>query len=192
MLTRQEAISDFDFSRGRIIPDRLTRAAHAHYLPVVEKVLTLYREGMGLTRAQLHRQAAALFDEIPDCPARRIAALVKLLDDVSEFESDRGRRAAKLRRRVFRSAACRHPLVSSAEGVFGNEQWLVKQQIAAELKMSWSEVERRLFADVMEFHPLKSFDGYANAAELLARYNVAQVQACLSRAVRMTVWANAD
>lgn len=44
----------------------------------------------------------------------------------------------------------------------------------------------------MEFHPLKAFHGYESAAALLARYNVAQVQACLYRATRMTLWAKTD
>ena len=46
--------------------------------------------------------------------------------------------------------------------------------------------------DVMQFHRLKGFEGYASGDELLARYNVAQTQAVLYDAVSMTVWAKED
>lgn len=192
MLTRQESIAEYDFHNQRIFPDRLTRAGHSQYLPIVEQLLQLYRDGAGLTRRQLHAQAETIFESIPDCPARRIAAFIKLLDDVSDYESDKGGKAAKLRQSVFRAAATKHPLVTQASHIFGAEQWAVKNNIANDLQMKWPEIERKLFADVIEFHPLKSFNGYENGAALLARYNVAQVQAALYRAVRMTIWANSD
>ena len=44
----------------------------------------------------------------------------------------------------------------------------------------------------MEFQRLKAFDGYTDGRGLLARYNVAQVQAALFDAVSMTVWAADD
>ncbi len=192
MLTKQEALAEYDFVTGRIYPDRLTRATHAHYLPVAEQLLDLYANGIGSTRQQIHQRAAEIFEPLADCPIRRLAGLIKLLDDVSEYESDRGKKAATLRRNVFRAAAGQHPLVEVPTGIFESEQWRVKHQIATDLKLTWSQIERRLFADFIEFHPLKSFAGYNGSAALLARYNVAQVQACLYRASRMTLWAQAD
>jgi hypothetical protein len=50
----------------------------------------------------------------------------------------------------------------------------------------------RLYADVMQFQPLREFVGYPDGAALLSRYNVAQVQAALYRAVSMTVEATDD
>ncbi len=37
-----------------------------------------------------------------------------------------------------------------------------------QLGKSWAEIERELFADVIEFHRLVEFEGYDNEADLLA------------------------
>ena len=96
---------------------------------------------------------------------------------------------AELRKRVFRMAAAKHPLVTLPDPLFESGKQVVKQQIANELGMSWGQIERALFADVMQFHRLKEFEGYASAGELLARYNMAQCQVVLYDAVSMVVGA---
>ncbi len=48
-----------------------------------------------------------------------------------------------------------------------------------------AEIEERLFADVLEYHKLTSFDGFADPRSLLSRYNLAQVQVALFSAVSM-------
>lgn len=192
MLTRQHAISEFDFANGRIHPDRLTRVADAPYLAISQAVLEVYRNGVGFTRRQLHQRVESLFEQVPDCPSRRISAFIKLLDDESEFERDRNRKSAKLRREVFRAAARHHPLVNQADQIFGSDQRMIKKQIADGRKTTWREIEDRLFADIIEFHRLTSFPGYGDPEDLLSRYNVAQIQACLYRATRMTIWARDD
>lgn len=192
MLRSEESLVEYDFRRGLVLPDRLTRPAHDHYLGAANLLLELYRNSIGLTRQHIHQRAEQILDQLGDCSSRRVAAFVKLLDDVSQYDLDAGRQAAKLRQQVFQAAASKHPLVSSASGIFTSDHWTVKQEIARQLNMPWPEIERKLFADVIEFHTLKSFEGYENAAALLARYNVAQVQACLYRATKMVLWANSD
>ncbi len=192
MLTSAEALATFDFRNGHVLPDRLTRYAHAPYLAAGDELLTVYREGIGATRQQVHQRAERVLAKLSDCSSRRMAAFIKLLDDVSEYESDRGRKAAELRRQVFQAAAKHHPLVSQEQGIFVSEHWSVKKSIAESLQMPWAEIERKLYADVIEFHTLKAFQGYETAAALLARYNVAQVQASLYRATRMTLWVRSD
>jgi predicted nuclease of restriction endonuclease-like RecB superfamily len=155
-------------------------------------MLRVYRNGAGRTRKELHRAVEAIFVGEADCPVRRIAAFCKLLDDASVYHRDRKSAAAKLRRTVFRLAAASHPLVHEATGLFEFREREVKDQIAAQLGTTWPLLERELFADVIEFHRLKSFTGYADGETLLARYNVAQVQAALYRAESMTVWASDD
>jgi len=130
--------------------------------------------------------------EEEDCPARRIEAFCKLLDDAATYEQDRRGKAAALRREVFGMATEKHPLVRSADRLFDHEEAEVKAEIAAKLGRSWIEIDRELFADVIDFHRLKSFEGYADGPALLARYNVAQVQTALFGAVSMTVWADDD
>jgi uncharacterized protein len=192
MLTREHALAVYDLETGRILPDRLTRRTHRRYVDYAERMLAIYRDGAGRTRRDLHRSVERVFQHEPDCPARRIAAFCKLLDDASIYHRDRRGRAAELRRRVFRMAAARHPLVTERDGLFEAEERNVKEEIAAQLGSSWPEIEGGLFGDVIEFHRLREFPGYPNAAALLARYNVAQVQAALYRATSLHVWASGD
>jgi uncharacterized protein len=192
MLTRGEALTDYDFQTGRVLPDRLTQPAHRHYLHYAQRMLAIYRAGTGKTRRELHRAVQSVFAAEPDCPQRRIAAFAKLLDDVSAYDRDRRGRAVDLRKQVFRLAGNYHPLVQSADRLFESGEAKTKTWIAAKLGRPWKEIDRDLFADVIEFHRLLRFDGYDTPAALLSRYNVAQVQAALYDAASMTVWATED
>src|SRR5262249_15499152 len=100
MLTREQAIAEFDFERGLLLPDRLTTKSHSRYLEYAERMLDVYRRGAGRTRRDLHRAVAGVFVEEFDCPQKRIDAFCKLLDEASEFERDRRGQAAGLRREV--------------------------------------------------------------------------------------------
>lgn len=190
MLTRELAIARLE--NGRVIPDRLTQRSNGRYLAHAERMLTIYREGIGQTRRELHRRVEAVLAVEDDCPPRRIDAFAKLLDDVSTYRQDRKHQAAALRREVFRHAAAFHPLVRRADRPFDHEEAAVKAQIAAALGRTWADIDRELFADVVDFHRLSDFRGYPDARALLARYNVAQAQAALFGAVSMTVWATRD
>lgn len=192
MLTREHAIAEFDFQRSRILPDRLTQKSHGAYLGYAERMLHVYRLGVGRTRRELHRAVENILAREEDCPARRIAAFAKLLDDASAYHQDTGGRAAKLRREVFQMAAASHPLVRRVDRLFDHAESDVKAQIAERLGRPWTEIETELFADVIDYHRLARFDGYPDGRALLARYNVAQVQVALYSAVSMTVWATDD
>lgn len=192
MLTRELAIADYDFRTGAVLPDRLTQKSHAQYVRYAEQMLHVYRKGIGRTRRELHRAVQSVFAAEEDCPARRIDAFCKLLDDVSVYERDQGGQAASLRREVFQMAAARHPLVRKADRLFESEEAAVKREIAARLGRPWGGIDRELFGDVIDFHRLLEFPGYPDGKALLARYNVAQVQAALFHAVSMTVWATDD
>ena len=192
MLTRELAIAEYDYERRRVLPDRLTRNLHQQYLAYAERMLRVYRAGIGRTRRELHQAVWGIFAREPDCPPRRIEAFAKLLDDAGAYEHDRKGRAAALRREVFRLAAPQHPLVRRSDRLFGHAEAEVKATIAARLGRTWDQIDRELFADVIEFHRLVRFEGYPDPSALLARYNVAQVQAALFDAVSMTVWAGED
>lgn len=190
MLRREHAITEYQ--GGKVFPDRLGQKQHSHYLGYAERMLDIYTGGVGQSRRQLHRAVRAVFENEPDCPARRIEAFCKLLDDGSEFEEDRGGKAAQLRHKVFRMAAGMHPLLRRADRLFGSEEAAVKAEIAQKLGRPWEEIDADLFSDVFEFRRLKSFERYENAQALLARYNVAQVQVALFDAESMMVWATDD
>jgi predicted nuclease of restriction endonuclease-like RecB superfamily len=190
MLTREFAITEY--KSGQIIPDRLTRKSHAHYVGLIDRALNVYRNGVGRTRCELHRSVQHLFAEELECPLRRINAFCKLLDEKSTFDRDRGGRSAKLRKQVFRLAGVHHPLVRQADRLFESSETEVKHEIAKMIGKTWGEIERELFADIIQFHRLAEFKGYEHGEEFLARYNVAQSQAVLYDATSMTVWAGDD
>jgi len=191
MLTSEQAIVAYE--RGRAVPDRLTRRAHAHYEEYARRMLLAYRHGVGTTRRELHRSVEGILANEPACETRRVQAFSKLLDDASEFDSDPSGKAAKLRLQVFDLAAGRHPLVERRDQLFENTEAEVKARVAEQLGRPWDEIEGGLYADVLDFQRLRAFEpGYGDATALLARYNVAQVQACLYRAERVVVTAGAD
>lgn len=189
MLTSDQSIVVYDDGLAR--PDRLTRKQHGHYLRYAERMLAIYRAGIGRRRRELHRDVQALFDDEPDCEPRRIAAFCKLLDELAAYHSD-ARGAAALRLRVFAVAAEYHPLVGERSRLFDHVESEVKSRIAAHIGRPWTEIERDLYADVISEHRLVRFGDDADAERLLSRYNVAQVQACLYRAERATILARDD
>jgi predicted nuclease of restriction endonuclease-like RecB superfamily len=190
MLTSDQSI--VEYKAGRAIADRLTQSTHRHYLNYAESMLAIYRNGEGRQRRQLHHQIESLFADEPDCPVRRIQAFCKLLDDRSIYRGDLEGKASKLRLKVFTAAARFHPLVEQPDRLFEYEQTKIKTQLADELGLPWSEIEQGLYSDVMTYQVLERFEGYPNASALLSRYNVAQLQACLYRAERMTILATDD
>lgn len=195
MLTRAEAIAEF--KGERVVPDRLPIARRAVYLAYAGEMLHLYHEGAGSTRGELHRSVSEVLREEPDCPAARVAAFAKLLDDAAVFDGARGGKAARLRGQIYEAAAAHHPLVECPAGggdlFAGPPAANVREQVARAVgQAGWAEVDAVLFADVIEFHRLVSFAGYPDAAALLDRYDVAQAQAALYGAVGMRVWVERD
>ena len=190
MLTRELAIARFE--NGEVIPDRLSRKSDGDYLDYADRMLEIYREGVGLTRRSLHQAVQRVFNEQVDCPGRRIQAFCKLLDDASEFSKGDRRKIVQLRQSVFRAAAKHHPLVIDRDSLFESQESEVKRNIAKDHDMDWPELSRKLFSDLIENHELKSFEGYADGVALLSRYNVAQTQVVMFDAVRMTIQATGD
>ncbi|HQI29228.1 MAG TPA: DUF790 family protein, partial [Sedimentisphaerales bacterium] len=77
--------------------------------------------------------------------------------------------------------------------LFESEEQPIKENIARQIgRPSWAALESELFADVFEYNTLLEFRGFPSPEALLARYNVAQVQAALFDAVSLTVWARAN
>ena len=190
MLSSEQSI--VEYADGQAFPDRLTQKRHAHYLDYATRMLRVYEHGIGRTRRDLHRAIEAIFTDELDCPTQRVAAFCKMLDDVGQYDEDARGQAADLRLRVFEFAAKYHPLVSCAEGIFEHTEAEIKSRVAQEVGMEWGQIDRALYADIIEFQTLKSFAGYPSAQAMLSAYNVAQIQACLYRATRMTLYLTGD
>ncbi len=190
MLTSEQSI--VEFRSGQAFPDSLTQSTHRHYLDLAEQMLSIYANGINEQRRQLHKQIEKLFEDEVDCPVRRIAAFCKLLDDKSTYQTDPDGNATKLRLKVFLKAAKYHPLVNRKDQLFEHCEGDVKKQIVNEFGMPWGDIQRQLYADVMEFQQLNEFDGYDSAAAFLSRYNVAQLQASLYKAETLKIWAEDD
>ena len=99
MLTRDHAL--VRYSGSRVIPDRLNKKEHPHYVQLAKKMVDIYQRGEGQTRSDLHRRIAALFKN-EACPARRIKSFCKILDDKSKYNRDRGGKSRRLREKVFK------------------------------------------------------------------------------------------
>jgi len=190
MLTKEHAIAEYE--RWKILPDRLKQVTHSQYLDYARQMLEIYRQGIGKTRLELHRQIRKVFQKEPDCPSRRIDAFCKLLDDVSLYDKDIKSKAANLRKKVFRLSAPFHPLVKKSDRFFEQDEAEIKEKIARELGKEWKDIQRDIFADVTEYHRLREFSGYPGPREILSRYNIAQIQVALYRAAEMTVWIRED
>lgn len=190
MLTSEQSI--VEYRDGRAVPDRLTQATHRHYRQYAERMLAVYRDGAGRQRRSLHKEIETIFADEPDCPVRRIQAFCKLLDDAAVYRTDSAGKAAKLRMEVFARAARLHPLVQDPDRLFEHQETQAKAELARGLGMSWDEIERTLYSDVLPYQQLEGFSGYPDAATFLSRYNVAQFQAALYRAETMTVTATGD
>lgn len=185
MLTRELAVARYE--RGRVIPDRLTRLSHAHYMQYADEMIRIYSAGIGQTRRSLHQEVRHIFQTEENCPTRRIDAFCKLLDEWSVYDQDRKRQSAKMRIATFRAAAPFHPLVQTADRWFEHRQDTAKESIAQLQGMTWPDLESRLFSDLVEFQKLQSFTPPDDPAQLLSRYNVAQVQVALFDAKKVNL-----
>ncbi len=186
MIRSEHNIVSYDFVKREVTPDRLMRVRDAVYLEAAQQCIEVYRQGVGRVRQELHHDVEDCLGSIAGCPPRRIAAFCKLLDDASEFAQS-ARKAAAFRKRVFELSSPLHPVVQHREGIFEHEQQAVRQHLATELKLTWEQIEDRLFDDVIELQKLKQCPDALSPELFLARYNLAQTQAVLYRATRVRV-----
>jgi predicted nuclease of restriction endonuclease-like RecB superfamily len=190
MLRREHAA--FDVRAGRVVPDKITRTKHSDYPGYAEKLLELFRNGIGKTHRELERETERILDADPECPLRRSKAFFKLLEEVSEFDTDKGHKAWLLRKQVMDMAVPFQPLKRLGGGLWGTDESEVKAHIAEKLGRPWVDIEASLFTDIKHLHKLLSFKGYSGGAELLNRYNVAQCQGVLFNCTKLKVEARDD
>ena len=190
MLTKELAIASY--VDGQVLPDRLSRNKHAHYIDYAKEMCQVYRSGIGTMRKTLHQEIQKILEADPECPIRRVGAFCKLLDDRSAFDAGKPKKTAQLRQRVFRQAAALHPLVANVESVLDHLYLDVQDKIAQSENTTWPDLKQQLFSDIIEHHRLTKFNEPENDTDLLARYNVAQTQAALFDARQIVVEATGD
>lgn len=190
MLTKDLSIVRYE--DRNVFPDRLVKNKHQHYILYAQRMIDIYKNGLGKMRKELHAQVRNLFESEYDCPPKRIDAFCKLLDEAGTFDLAKGKKAPDLRIKLFRIASQFHPLVRTKDRLFEHPEDEVKKHIADEFKKKWEDIESEMFADVIDFHRLKSFNGFEDPGDLLSRYNIAQIQAALFPAVRLRIRIGED
>jgi predicted nuclease of restriction endonuclease-like RecB superfamily len=109
-------------------------------------------------------------------PPRKRALAAHVLEGLAEKNAAPGQRARELRGALFRAAA------ASAAG-----RAEILERTSAELGMTATDLEARLFADLPDLQPVPPLARAVSPAELAARANQALARGLLARADRVTV-----
>lgn len=157
-------------------------------LPHLARAISIYRRMLGRPRGRVRDAArAALTPVRPD----RVEAVVELLDDVTTYEWPHGGYAGERRVAVFEAAAHGRPVLDAGRaGAILREAFGLPTATAAQA--SFLDGVPLLYADYPEFHRLSAFPSGYGAEALRDDYDLAQAQALLYDAVRMTVEATGD
>jgi len=171
-------------SKQRVIPLYIARNA-PNWLEAAESLLLLFREGVGMTRAEIDGEIDEIFGG--GAKATQVyRGLAKVIEDRSEFEVVADVPPEEIRAKVFTAAAeYRRKLRAGGAGpgqraVFQREE--VLDAVARELGIERQAMTDSLFADLRDENRLLRFEDMT-AQRLIDRYNVALAQAVLLRSV---------
>ncbi len=156
---------------------KLTGKTRARAVELADDMLRTVREHVGCTRAEVEEALAA--SPVASKERKLADGLAKLVEDASDFGADSDLDPTGLRRDVFlRASRARQ----SAEGGF--DRIAVIEAVAKERELAVAELERGLYGDLKSAQELRGVESL-DAEALVARYEVAQVQAVLLRATRV-------
>ncbi len=174
MLTADLAMS---WRRGRRIGPRSLDPRDASALSTADDVIRLVSEYVGRPRGDLERA----FEEYVGVGTdyRTLRGLFKLLDERCVYATSSVIEPAALRRDVFRRAAQVHPVDAESR----KRVW---EESAKAHDVAIEDAENSLHADLGSQQILVEFET-PQPSELLDHYNLAQAQALLYRALRMTL-----
>lgn len=176
MLTSDLAVS---FRRGDKIFPYLIDTGNAGYLRDAADLIEIFESFGGETRGALERELEEFIGTGTDYKIMR--GLIKLLFDCTEFETSAPAEPVEIRRKVFLEARKTHPVFPGSE----NKE-KVLERIAEEFLCSKDAITANLYADLPAEQRLISFDSI-EPLDLLDRYNLAQAQALLYRAIEMKI-----
>ena len=142
--------------------------------------IAIARASVGQTRQEMDDACAEVtFDGYQ----RRLAmGLLKLVRDRCEFEAEQDTDPRAIRHEVFTLAAARRQACGPAEPF---DRQAVLREVAARRQVEVEELERQLYADLRGAHRLLDFE-VIGAEALVAAHDLAQAQAVLLRAERLT------
>jgi uncharacterized protein len=176
-------------SRGRLVPHRLLRD-DPQALEVAQELSGLYAEHVGSPRSRLEEELAAREEELgPRLDPRRgfriVRALSKLLEEWATWTSPTGADPYTIRTRIFELAAALPEPPATEPGLLAAPtRDDVLSRVAAETGIE--EPAALMYADRQGAQLLEGFEEPA-PVELIARYNVAQVQGVLYAARELLV-----
>lgn len=179
MLTSDLAQS---WQRGTRTGPRLVETTNVIHLHTSEELIRLVRQHHGRMRAELEKALGEYIGTGTDYKTLR--GLIKLLMDACLFETQSAVEPEELRRQLFLHARDFYPLALADEH---DRRAQVISEVAEQLECTTDEVESGLFADLLSNQVLAEFDE-PTPLELLERYNLAQAQALLYRAIEMRLW----
>lgn len=187
MLTKQQRVYHW-IRPGRLISsDRLEEDC----LPHLARAIAVYQRVIGRQRGQVRNAARAAMSALrPD----RVEALVVLLDEASTYEWPRGSHQAEVRLRLFQAAAQEHPVLDPerARALLHADRARTLPAGPRSRAASTASAASLLYADYPEHHRLTAFPGDLAAEALRDDYDLAQAQALLYDAIRVTVEATGD
>lgn len=176
MLTSDLAVS---FRRGDKIFPFLIKTDNAEIRRDAEGLIEIFEEFIGETRGTIERELEEFIGTGTDYKIMR--GLIKLLTDRCEFETNAPAEPVEIRQKVFLEAKKNHPVLPNSE-----ERNEVLQTVAEELNSDKSAINSNLYADLPAQQHLISFDAIT-PQDLLDRYNLAQAQALLYKAIEMKI-----
>jgi predicted nuclease of restriction endonuclease-like RecB superfamily len=193
MLTKEHRVYHWIRPGRSISSDRLEDACRPH----LARAIGVYRRMVGSPRGRVRDAARlALAALRPD----RVEALIELLDDAATYRWPRAAWQAEQRLRVFEAAAREHP-VPDAERAAALLDGVLASRTPTDTRTTpaaggaasaYGGIVPVLYADYPEFHRLEAFPPDYDAEGLRADYDLAQAQALLYDAVRVTVEAAGD
>jgi uncharacterized protein len=161
----------------------LDTRSRAEALELAALLIDLATRHLGKTRAELDEVCEAVVGGARD---RRLAAGIrKLVEDRCEFAEEAEIEPAQLRREVFAHSRAAWAALAAAPGARFDRQ-AVLAAVAAERSVAIAAVESGLYADLRAAQVLTAVNPIS-ALHLVEAYELAQPQAVLLRAVRVTV-----
>ena len=170
-------------------PLYISRKESGMYLDIAERILSVFRSGIGTPRSKLHAELQRIEHQ---ANFKVVRGLAKLVEDECLYMPAVDTEYPALRAEVFARAQERYPLVTTTDLLHPTHRDDAVAAIAAALGYSRSRLEELLFADLPPYQVLREVHADASPERLLQRYNLALAQALLYRAVSMNITLTGD